>query len=163
MLRKQKELGNHWSEIAKFLPGRPEIMIKNRFNTLAKQNREQLRKQRQHNFNEAMNSIEAIPDHKNSYNWVDNKIKQLEYIAKERQQESSDNNAFSENILSSNFQTVSMFLGMSKGQVNQEQNDATSLLNVLNSNNDKLPIFDKSSPIAKPSPSKLQLGKFYRR
>lgn len=43
LLTKQKIIGNKWSEIVKFLPGRTENMVKNRFNTLAKQKREEKR------------------------------------------------------------------------------------------------------------------------
>ena len=41
LLTKQKIIGNKWSEIVKYLPGRTENMVKNRFNTLAKQKREE--------------------------------------------------------------------------------------------------------------------------
>lgn len=36
IIKKFKEIGKKWSEISKFLPGRPENMIKNRFHSYLK-------------------------------------------------------------------------------------------------------------------------------
>ena len=47
LLQLQSELGNKWSEIIKNLQGRTENQVKNRFNTLAKQKREERRKKSQ--------------------------------------------------------------------------------------------------------------------
>ena len=42
---KQKELGNKWAEISKFLPGRTDTLIKNRWNTSIKTRSDELLKE----------------------------------------------------------------------------------------------------------------------
>jgi hypothetical protein len=36
LVRKQRQLGNRWAEISRFLPGRTDTLVKNRWNTSVK-------------------------------------------------------------------------------------------------------------------------------
>lgn len=58
LLTKQKIIGNKWSEIVKYLPGRTENMVKNRFNTLAKQKREEKRNNSNRGLEDVIVSLE---------------------------------------------------------------------------------------------------------
>jgi transcriptional activator Myb len=58
LLKKQQIIGNKWSDIVKYLPGRTENMVKNRFNTLAKQKREEKRNSSSKKLDEVIDSLE---------------------------------------------------------------------------------------------------------
>ena len=79
LLQKQKLTGNRWSDIVKYLPGRTENMVKNRFNTLAKQKREEKRNSSVKQLDDIIGGLEEkkeVPEDKNA--WIDEKINELE-------------------------------------------------------------------------------------
>lgn len=78
LLTKQKIIGNKWSEIVKYLPGRTENMVKNRFNTLAKQKREERRNNQVKKLDEVIVGLEESKDESaDKDSWIDEKIKEL--------------------------------------------------------------------------------------
>lgn len=86
LLTKQKIIGNKWSDIVKYLPGRTENMVKNRFNTLAKQKREEKRNNCVQELDEVIDNLEEEKGHKDDKNgWIDEKIIELQaQLGKER-------------------------------------------------------------------------------
>ena len=81
LLTKQKIIGNKWSEIVKYLPGRTENMVKNRFNTLAKQKREEKRNNEVKKLDEVIVSLEEAKEGKDpKESWIDEKIAELQEI-----------------------------------------------------------------------------------
>lgn len=81
LLTKQQIIGNKWSDIVKYLPGRTENMVKNRFNTLAKQKREE---KRNSSLKKLDDIIGGLGDEKNNSEdkeaWVNEKIVELQLI-----------------------------------------------------------------------------------
>lgn len=91
LLTKQKIIGNKWSEIVKYLPGRTENMVKNRFNTLAKQKREEKRNISTKPLEEVIIGLEESKERKDMVNWVDEKIEELQsLIGKEESNSKND-------------------------------------------------------------------------
>lgn len=79
LLTQQKFIGNKWSDIVNYLPGRTENMIKNRFNTLAKQKREEKRNMSIQKLDDIIENLEEkkeLSEDKNS--WINEKILELE-------------------------------------------------------------------------------------
>jgi len=78
LLLKQWIIGNKWSDIVKYLPGRTENMVKNRFNTLAKQKREEKRNNCVKKLDEVIGSLEENKtEQEDQYFWIKEKIKEL--------------------------------------------------------------------------------------
>jgi hypothetical protein len=80
LLTKQKIIGNKWSDIINYLPGRTENMVKNRFNTIAKQKREEKRNNSLKKLDDIIGGLdqEEAKDDKNS--WIDEKIQELQVL-----------------------------------------------------------------------------------
>ena len=60
LLTKQRDLGNKWTEIAKFLSGRTEIAVKNRFNCLLKKIKDKNAKVKVVDINAALTSFNQV-------------------------------------------------------------------------------------------------------
>jgi hypothetical protein len=81
LLTKQQIIGNKWSDIVMYLPGRTENMVKNRFNTLAKQKREEKRNTSLKKLDEIIGGLEnEKKDIDDKDNWVDEKIIELQIL-----------------------------------------------------------------------------------
>jgi hypothetical protein len=81
LLTKQQIIGNKWSDIVKYLPGRTENMVKNRFNTLAKQKREEKRNNSLKKLDDIIGGLEQEKNNSEDKEaWVDEKIQELEII-----------------------------------------------------------------------------------
>lgn len=77
LLKLQLQMGNKWSEIIKKIDGRTENQVKNRFNTLAKQKREEKRKKSDKRLGDVINSINQHTDEAPDQ-WIREKTIELE-------------------------------------------------------------------------------------
>mmetsp|Transcript_25963 Transcript_25963/g.25772 ORF Transcript_25963/g.25772 Transcript_25963/m.25772 type:complete len:495 (+) Transcript_25963:21-1505(+) len=91
LLTKQKIIGNKWSDIVQYLPGRTENMVKNRFNTIAKQKREEKRNNSRKKLDDIIGGLEEEKQVEEKDSWIDEKIKELQEAIERKEDDPADN------------------------------------------------------------------------
>lgn len=83
LLQNHKKFSNQWAKIAKFIPGRTENMVKNRFNTISKKKRDELKTMNKFKkpLDEVIEEIEAEDNYctENDEIWIDDMINVLSH------------------------------------------------------------------------------------
>lgn len=83
LLQNHKKFSNQWAKIAKFIPGRTENMVKNRFNTISKKKRDELKTMNKFKkpLDEVIEEIEAEENYSNENDeiWIDDMINLLSH------------------------------------------------------------------------------------
>lgn len=71
LVQKQAILGNRWAAIARFLPGRTDTAVKNRWNTCLKQQATEVKKSMENRgkLDEWLNSLDGNPDQATDPTW----------------------------------------------------------------------------------------------